>query len=121
MFNNELYTERNDIMSKINIVNLTPHTISLYNNDQVEVLKSYGTARCVEERKNLDFINEIPVVKLSYGEVYGLPEEKENTIYIVSYIVLRALNNSRNDVFTVTDTVRDNDGRIIGFRALSRL
>ena len=106
----------------MNIVNLTPHTITLYNEDGVaKNFESSGVARCNEESILDGYIGSVPVFKKVYGEVYGLPEPAYDTIYIVSYIVLRALNNERPDVYGVTETVRNEAGQIIGFRALSSL
>ena len=54
-------------MSKI--VNLTPHTINIFNNDGIEVqsFESMGIARAESSEQVIDEVNGIPVVRMSYG------------------------------------------------------
>jgi galactitol-specific phosphotransferase system IIB component len=101
----------------VNIVNLTPHDIVLCGN----TITSSGVARCVT---NVEQIGEIAGVKInrkSFGEVTGLPEPKADTIYIVSAIVAQAISGKRNDVFIVDDTIRNEQGQIIGCNALAQV
>lgn len=63
-------------------------------------------------------INGIPVNKSRFGEVENLLEPQEGTIYIVSYLTAQAVSE-REDVFITDDAVRDEQGRIIGYRALA--
>lgn len=62
----------------------------------------------------------IDIMKKSFSEVEGLPEPKENTIYIVSALVAGACKN-RDDLVVPNDIVRDDQGRIIGCRSLARI
>jgi len=62
----------------------------------------------------------IDIMQKSFSEVEGLPEPKENTYYIVSALVAGAAKN-RNDLLIPNDTVRDEEGRIIGCRSLARI
>ena len=105
----------------MNIINLTPHSINLIKNEVTTTIESSGMARCKEEEILEGFVDDIPIYKKEYGEVYGLPDPVDNTIYIVSFIVLKALNGSRNDVYTITNTARDDNGCICGFKALSKI
>jgi hypothetical protein len=68
----------------------------------------------------------LPVLRISYGEPEGLPEELEpDTIYIVSALAGQAIRAARPEIahrfFLVTDPVRDEEGRIIGARALAQV
>ena len=63
----------------------------------------------------------IKINSTSFGEVDGLPEPQEGTIFIVSALVAQALKGVRNDLVIPDDTVRDEQGRIIGCRALARV
>ena len=76
----------------MNFINLTPHDIVL--NDG-RVFMSTGVARV---RASYSEFNEDGICEAVFGEVTGLPEPKEGTIYIVSGLVLQALNGSRPDV-----------------------
>ena len=50
-------------------------------------------------------------------DVYDLPSPQPDTIYIVSRLVAEATR--REDLYIVDDAVRDENGRIIGCRALA--
>ena len=63
--------------------NYTPHSIAL--NDG-RTFPSMGVARVSNSFS--EFKNDI--CSVSYGDIVGLPEPKEGTIYIVSAIVLNA-------------------------------
>lgn len=55
-----------------------------------------------------------------FGEVEGLPETQEGTIYVVSSLVAQRVPN-RTDVFIPNESVRDDQGRIIGCKSLGRI
>lgn len=101
----------------VNFVNLTPHTINLCGKEIV----SSGLARCQTLEREIVVIDGIRVNQRTFGEVYGLPEPQPDTIYIVSAIVAQALNGSRDDVFIVDETIRDENGKICGCNALARV
>lgn len=108
-------------MNNQTIINLTPHTVSIYlNNGDVLNIPSSGQARAEEQKQQIDIINNIPVYSIKYGNITGLLEPQENTIYIVSQIVASTVPD-RNDVYIVSDTVRDSEGKIIGCRALAHV
>ena len=62
----------------------------------------------------------VDIMKKSFTEIEGLPEPKENTIYIVSALVAGAAKN-RDDLVVPNDIVRDDQGRIIGCRSLAKI
>lgn len=64
-------------------------------------------------------VDGIPVTETAFGPVENLPEEAEDTIYIVSSLVAQRVN--RPDVYIPNESVRDSEGRIIGCRSLGRI
>jgi len=130
------------------VVNLTPHTINFIRPYSLEIGRDeFGTplyiteertyslppsgtvARCKTDRQQVDsFILEdvdgwditVPITSTKFGEVEGLPEPQEDTIYIVSNLVAQAASD-REDVFFPDDVVRDEEGKIIGCRALGKI
>ncbi len=109
----------------VEFVNLTPHEVIVFDEEGKNVLlrvpPSGQIARVEVRRELVGDVNGIPAVRNEFGEVTGLPEPCEDTIYIVSLIVLNALGGKRKDV-VAPDTspagaVRDEEGRIIGVRA----
>lgn len=108
------------------IVNLTPHEVKIVDggNNVVAVFPSDGVARASQHDVLVDEINSIPVVKTEFGEVLGLPEPTEGTVFIVSRITIeaaRAQGRSTDDLLVTSGAVRDSQGRIIGCRAFARL
>lgn len=98
-------------------VNLTPHEITLCG----VKLPSEGLARCATLEQQIAVIDGVRVNYRTFGEVIGLPAPKEDTVYIVSAIVAQAIAGKRDDVFVVDETVRDENGKIIGCNALARV
>ena len=103
----------------MNIVNLTPHMITLLINKEMVEVPSSGLARCASCEELVGEIDGINIYRNSYGEVSGLPEPKEDTIYVVSRLVAEASKGTRNDVYVVTKTVRNSNGQIIGAEGLA--
>lgn len=105
-----VYLEGNQEMKYIN---LTPHAINLIG---VGELPSSGLAR-VKDTLTGDGILKVR----TYGAIEGLPEEKDDTIYIVSSMVMsQAVKQGRTDVYAPSDFVRDDEGKIIGCKSLCR-
>lgn len=118
----------------MNIINLTPHAIHFMNEvgETVLTVPPSGTvARAEEQKENIGVIDtgiehsivgvvKIPVNRKKYGNISGLPDPQPDTIYIVSVLVAQAVPD-REDVFIPDDIVRDEQGRIIGCRALARV
>jgi len=105
------------------IVNLTPHPLNFIMGDgsEVEIPPSGNVARVSEKVENIGNINGIPVISKSFGEVTGLPEPQPDTIFVVSLLVAQAVKDSRNVVFVIGESVRDEDGHIIGARSLAKV
>lgn len=74
--------------------------------------------RCSVKRRNVGYVNGVPINESVFGEVTDLPLEKEDTIFIVSRVVAEACRD-RKDLYIVDDAVRDDAGRIIGCRAFA--
>jgi len=107
------------------LVNLTPHPITLISPDgeQVTVPPSGTVARVAERMESLgEVVVEgvvVPVVKRSFGELEGLPEPEPGVLYVVSALVAEAAwRVGRSDVVGLADFVRDEQGRVVGARAL---
>ena len=116
--------------SGVKIVNLTPHAITvLKNGEEIAVYEASGSiARCESKTFAVREIAGIPLTKTEFGELYlvdrervkhELPEQQDGTFYIVSALVARAAG--REDFVIVNDTVRDNDGRIIGCQSFAHV
>ena len=103
------------------IVNLTPHEINFILEGKTMNIPSSGVARCEMSSKKIGRVGNLDVYKNVYGNVSGLPEEKADTIYIVSALVAQAVKGLRSDCYVVNDTVRDESGRIIGCRSLAKI
>ena len=125
----------------IKLINLTPHDINLVDANSVRFdniakyyrieegksaiitrsIPSSGIARCTTHQQKIFEENGIEFLETSYGEIQGLPEPEDNTIYIVSSIVaLAGRRLGRDDLAIATNMVKSDDGRtIIGCTALS--
>jgi len=112
----------------LNIVNLTPHILELMpegpDGPKVTIPPSGQVARCNVYRVQVDTVTvdgtDIPVNRTLFGEVTGLPDPQPDTIFVVSVLVAKAVPY-RPDVFIVDDTFRDEQGRVIGARALAHV
>jgi hypothetical protein len=109
----------------VEFVNLTPHEIVVYR-DENAILKippSGRVARVMVKSEVIGEINGIPVRKTIYGDIQDLPDPQPNTVFIVSTVVLLALQAKgirRSDVLS-PDTnpdsaVRDAQGKILGVK-----
>jgi len=113
----------------VKFVNLTPHEIVIFDNEGKNVIKRIPplgqVARVSVKRTKVAEIDDIPVFRTEYGEVEGLPEPKEDTVYIVSILVLQALRGKRKDVVapdtSPASVIRDSQGRIKGVKAFTIL
>ena len=112
----------------MNIVNLTPHALNLMpegpDGPTVTIPPSGLVARCAVDRVQVDTVTvdgvAVPVNQTRFGEVSDLPDPQPDTIFVVSALVAQAVPD-RQDVFIVDDAVRDEQGRIIGARALAHV
>lgn len=103
------------------IVNCTPHSITVVTTGgRIEIPPSGMVARVTTTRVQVGDINGIPVNAVKFGEITGLPESANDTVYIVSSLVAQAARG-RNDIYIVDDTVRDAAGQIVGCRAFAQI
>ncbi len=110
------------------VVNLTPHALNLMphgpEGSVVTIPPSGLVARCATSRVQVDTVTvggiTVQVNQTQFGAVTGLPDPQPDTIFIVSAVVAQAVPD-RLDVFIVDDAVRDEQGRIIGARALAHV
>jgi len=123
-------------VDQLRLVNCTPHTVVLLTEELSEdtwemmtvpyAVPPSGTVARVEMTRTQEFLlaiaeeAAIPVNVTATGSVTGLPEQRPGRYIIVSRQVAEALPG-RGDLLIVDDTVRDEDGRIIGARALASL
>lgn len=107
-------------LSNIKIINLTAHNIHILNPDLGLDLSIPSSG--IEVRVSTEILEDAGngIYKIGYGEITGLPEPEEGTIFIVSSMVLAAVGNSRPDVFAPASfrPIRDDQGRIIGVPGL---
>ena len=114
---------------EVKLVNLTPHEVVVLddaNNIVLRVPPSGKVARVATKEELVGTVNGVPVFRTTYGAIEGLPEPEPGTVYIVSLLVLQALQAhkiKRDDVVapntspTPNGAVRDAQGRIIGVRS----
>jgi len=112
-------------MIEMKIVNLTPHALNLLVGGKDIVIQPSGTiARAATVRKQIGSISvdgvDVPINKTVFGDISGLPDPAPDTIYVVSMLVAQAVPN-RDDVYIVDDIVRDDQGRIVGAKALAHV
>jgi len=97
----------------MNFVNLTPHSIIL--NDGTIFEPSGVIARVSADLQTVESVDGIPLFRQTFGEVEGLPEETSDTMYIVSAMVLAAVD--RLDCIAPAtghkETVRNEAGQIV--------
>ena len=123
MINSEILVDG----KKIKIVNLTPHKITFIGDKGRLGIDPSGTiARVSAKVKETGHIYvtkfgiSIPITETTYGEVEGLPDPVDDTIYIVSSLVAQRVPD-RKDVFIPNESVRDENGHIIGCRSLGHI
>ena len=118
---------KESIMEQTNLINLTPHTITLVdqNNQAILTVESSAVARVSAQTTTVGTYSvngiEIPRTHTVYGEVEGLPAPTPGTVYIVSGMIVSALASQgirRDDVVVPGLQVRDEQGRVIGCRSL---
>jgi len=98
------------------IINYTPHEVNIVG---LGIFPSAGVARAASSREKVFQIDGISVNQTSFGEVTGLPAETEGTWIIVSRIVAEACKGLRSDLLIVDETVRNDEGVIVGAKAFA--
>lgn len=110
-------------------VNLTPHVVRILSRygQQIELPAASNPARCRQE--NLPVVHTLGTLKYKglevdhtvavFGEIAGLPDPVEGTVYVVSAIVAEAAKQQgRQDVVMPGPAVRNNAGQVIACRGL---
>lgn len=105
----------------MNVKNLTPHEIVVRpDNRRERIFAPSGTvARVSSVLIHRDAVDGIPVVVAKWGNVDDLPDPVDDTIYIVSSLVLSHVHD-RTDVVSPdtspSGAIRDDQGRIVAVR-----
>ena len=100
------------------IVNLTPHAITLQVGDVATTFQPSGTVARVTQvtQPNGLTVAGGQVHTSTFGEVLDIPAPQDNTWYVVSGMVLSALNGTRADVIapkTDNTSIRNHKGQIV--------
>lgn len=106
---------------RIPLVNLTPHEVTIFDEDDQVVVRCPAARRPVRvavARSEIGRIEGIPVVAEDFGRAL-LPEPSRGIWYIVSAAVALA-HPERVDLLVPTDLVRSSDGTVVGCKALGR-
>lgn len=113
----------------MNIINLTPHTITFIsannNMQKYELAPSGVVARVAAHTENIGEVRTpegfvIPVTQTVFGQVEGLPAPEEGVVYVVSSLVAGRVPD-RKDVFIPNESIRDDKGHIIGCLSLGKI
>lgn len=101
----------------IEVINLTPHSINLVGGPEFEPSGQVARISSTNESAGELLINGelVPLITEEFGEVIGLPEEKEGTMFIVSGLVFS--HSKRRDLLVPGEQVRDEQGRVIGCKS----
>jgi hypothetical protein len=113
---------RTESIPQMRIINLTPHEINLHkiNGEIINVPPSGKVARLEQTSREISSpIEGVKVTTSDFGNITNLPEPHNNTIFIVSALVMVKCKN-RRDVFAPGKAIRDKDGKIIGCDGLSQ-
>lgn len=113
----------------MNYKNLTAREITVMskNGDVLMRLRPEPRSATVDIIEHIiECFGDVPVVNYIYRNVMHLPEPEEGTVYIVQYAVLKALNNSRQDVVapdtSPSGVMKDNrSGKVIGVYQFQKL
>lgn len=103
----------------ISVVNLTPHEVCVANADG-NIVACYApsgvAARCAISQETVGSVGGVPVRRTVFGDVQGIPEQRDGVVYITSTLV--AQNALRSDVIspdTGPTAVREN-GQVVAVR-----
>ena len=106
----------------ITYCNLTPHVVNILNkrNGQIMAIPPSGVVARVSTCFEMDYeFDGIEIGHTKYGEVTGLLEPVEGTLYIVSLVLLKAAPD-RKDLVVPNDLVRDEKGMVLYARSFTR-
>lgn len=101
------------------LLNCTPHVINLITPSRVITLPPSGICPRVEEAfLGIAEVAGVEVVESDRGSVEGLPEPQDGVLLIVSRMVADACSETREDLVSPGELVRDPQGRVIGCKNL---
>lgn len=95
------------------IINLTSHTLNEITSGK-NIAPSGIVARVNQSNVKSAEYDGIPIYTTTFGDLEGLPEPVEGTIYVVSAMALNAVDDSRTDVVAPGFLKRDEKGNPIG-------
>jgi len=98
-------------------INLTPHDITVILNaagGSKTFAKSGTIARVTQVTEVFQVVDGINISTATFGPVVGLPERKDDTLYIVSAMVIKSASSDRSDLVSPGELVRDDSGNVIG-------
>jgi len=100
------------------LINLTPHPIvTKAPNGKERVYPPTGpVARVIEMREEIGKIDDVPLYRMGYGKVEGLPRPLRGCWMVVSTLVRQAWPD-RRDLVSPGEMVRDQHGAVIACKA----
>lgn len=117
----ETQNDKGDSAVETDIVNLTPHTLNIYNehNELVLVLPPSGSvARIAMRRTLIGREGDVPLYTTEYGELTGLPDVvSRDKIYVVSAMARDAARSDFDPGMRFAspgDLIRNDEGQPIG-------
>ena len=106
----------------MSIISLVPHRVSVLGDGGVKLAEFAGSedpARIYVSVEGAGLLyGRIPLKRAYFGEVKGLPEQREDQWFIVSQLVKNAAY-WREDLLVPSDLVRDGSGVVIGCRSFN--
>ena len=104
------------------IKNLTKRPIRIKVGDNLKIYwpdENNGPASVQSITTPVGTVDEVPVTKTSFGEITGLPKERDGVVYIVSAITARAARElGRVDCFVPNEAVMGDDGEVLHYKSL---
>ena len=111
------------VVNGVVLYNTTPHPVNLRPSIGAEIIIPAATEplRLREDREKIgELAPGLPINKVGYSpEGVELPAPSEGVYFIVSAVVAARL--PRKDFLIVDETVRDEEGHIIGCRAFAKI
>ena len=109
------------VIDGVTLLNATPHALNIVQIDgSTLTLKASGICPRCESNELVDrAIGLIQVTRQTLGHVEGLPDPVPGLYFIVSRLVASA--TKRDDLLVPGALLRDDQGKVIGCKGLSRL
>lgn len=113
--------ERATVINGVALINATPHQLNIVQTDgKVLTLEGSGICPRCASSEDVDMaIGLIEVTRQTLGHVEGLPDPIPGVYFIVSRLVASA--TEREDLLVPGALLRDDQGKVIGCKGLSRL